>query len=156
MPGYKTHDTIGFITSVSTSVGIAATGLMPFEYVIVYGAAVAVGTIWLSPDLDTDSIAHKRWGLLWWYWWPYKVLVAHRSWLSHSGPFSATLRLVYLFWPIVILIFTLPYLHIPPYELELWLYLWWPYVFVVWIGVSVADLVHTLADNIVTGVKRWR
>ena len=38
-----------------------------------------VGGLWLSPDLDVQSRALKRWGLLAWIWWPYRRLVPHLS-----------------------------------------------------------------------------
>ena len=31
----------------------------------------------ISPDLDTHSIAIKRWGILQRLWWPYQKLIPH-------------------------------------------------------------------------------
>lgn len=154
MPGYKTHDTIGVITAVVTS-GIA-TVISEVDIIktAVYAITVVIATIWLSPDLDTDSMAYTRWGILRWYWYPYKKLVEHRSWLSHSGPLSGTLRLFYLFWPTLLVILWLPYSGFRVWELELWLLTWGPYIVIIWFGVVIADTVHTAADYISTGTKR--
>ncbi|MEB3322349.1 MAG: metal-binding protein [Synechococcaceae cyanobacterium] len=65
------------------------------------GAAVAtagflLGGLWLSPDLDTRSNAVRRWGPLGSLWWPYRRLLRHRSFLSHSPVFGTAGRLAYL------------------------------------------------------------
>ena len=43
-----------------------------------------LGGLWLSPDLDTRSLATYRWGPLAPLWWPYRRCLSHRSALSHS------------------------------------------------------------------------
>ena len=63
---------------------------------LISGAAFLTGGLWLSPDLDTNSIAIKRWGILQGLWWPYQKVIPHRSIFSH-GPFIGTvLRVIYL------------------------------------------------------------
>ena len=52
---------------------------------LIGGFAFAIGGLWLSPDLDTQSRALKRWGILKTLWWPYRKLIPHRSVFSH-GP----------------------------------------------------------------------
>lgn len=156
MPGYKTHDKIGIATAITTAIPVIYTRLLTIPEVILYVAAVIISTIWLSPDLDTDSKSHSRWGLLRWYWYPYKKIVAHRSWLSHSGPLSATLRLFYLFAPVLFSLLFLPYSGLTPYEVEIFLLTYGKIFAILWLGVVVADTAHTMADYIVTGVKRGR
>jgi uncharacterized metal-binding protein len=104
MPNHKTHDTIGFITApivaggaalVATQVGhnpIAAAGAM--------GVCHVAATWFLSPDLDLDSAIDDRWGPLAWVWTPYRVVVSHRSWVSHSLV-GGLLRLVYIVIPVL-------------------------------------------------------
>jgi uncharacterized metal-binding protein len=94
MPGYRTHDTIGLIAAGGGSAfafhvtkDIPTTGL--------FFLAVVFGTLFFSPDLDLKSKISSRWGPLQFIWYPYRKLVPHRSWLSHSGV-SAAIRVIYL------------------------------------------------------------
>jgi len=54
------------------------------------------GGLWLSPDLDTNSRPSRRWGPLAWLWTPYRKLVRHRGWLSHTPILGSACRLFYL------------------------------------------------------------
>ena len=66
---------------------------------LIASIAFVFGGLWLSPDLDTCSIASHRWGHLAWIWWPYRRLIPHRSLWSH-GPLlgTATRLLLLLTW----------------------------------------------------------
>ena len=128
MPGHKTHDTIGVISVVP--VAITAFYLQRnVQEIVVLATGIIAATYFLSPDLDLNSRIYRRWGLLRWIWFPYQKLIPHRSWLSHSGPISATLRLAYLY------LFLLPF-HIPLH----------PLLLIVWISAMIADTIHVLAD----------
>ncbi|MDP6193516.1 MAG: metal-binding protein [Prochlorococcus sp.] len=63
---------------------------------LIGGFAFAIGGLWLSPDLDTQSRALKRWGILKTLWWPYRKLIPHRSVFSHGPLIGTALRLAYL------------------------------------------------------------
>ena len=54
------------------------------------------GGLWLSPDLDTNSRPSRRWGPLASLWMPYRKLVRHRGWLSHTPILGSACRLCYL------------------------------------------------------------
>ena len=54
------------------------------------------GGLWLSPDLDTRSLALRRWGALQWLWWPYRTVLPHRSFWSHGPVIGTLLRLLLL------------------------------------------------------------
>ena len=58
-------------------------------------AAYLFSGFWLSDDLDTHSLAYKRWGWLRWLWWPYQKAVPHRSWISHGIGFGPIFRVAY-------------------------------------------------------------
>jgi len=74
---------------------------------LISGAAFLVGGLWLSPDLDTKSIALRRWGIFQSLWWPYRKLISHRSILSHS-PFVGTgVRISYLLTVSCLILFLL-------------------------------------------------
>ena len=70
---------------------------------VIAAAGFLFGGLWLSPDLDTRSNALKRWGPLGGLWWPYRLLIPHRSVWSH-GPLlgTATRLLLLLSWCLLI------------------------------------------------------
>ena len=61
------------------------------------GIAFAIGGLWLSPDLDTESKPLKRWGIFKIIWFPYRKLIKHRSFISHSPIIGTLIRLIYLY-----------------------------------------------------------
>ncbi len=72
---------------------------------LISGAAFLTGGLFLSPDLDTYSVALKRWGVLRALWWQYQKIIPHRSILSH-GPFlGTTLRVCYLLTLLLLILF---------------------------------------------------
>ena len=86
---------------------------------IVGGTAFLLGGYFLSPDLDTNSNAFKRWGLIKLIWLPYKKVFKHRSFFSH-GPFiGTTIRLLYLLGVISFFLFA-----INSFEIALILRIW--------------------------------
>lgn len=137
MPNYKTHDVVG--TASVMPISIAS---IYFGYTIQDTATLAIGiilgTYFLSPDLDLHSRIYRRWGILRWIWIPYQKLIPHRSWLSHSGPISATLRLAYLS------LFLLPLFYYLHYNLH-----FTQFYGILWIALVIADSIHVLADMVV-------
>jgi len=71
--------------------------VLDVESGLISGAAFLFGGLWLSPDLDTKSIALRRWGVFKGLWWPYQKVISHRSILSHSPFIGTALRVGYLF-----------------------------------------------------------
>lgn len=125
MPSATVHDKIGDICAV----GIAALSLpfIPLQDAIALGIVISLSTKYLSPDLDLASKSYYRWKWLRFYWLPYQKIAKHRSFLSHSAFISGSIRFVYAFW------WLLPIM--PEY-----------YIFIVWLGVCLADLIHCIAD----------
>jgi uncharacterized metal-binding protein len=129
------------------------------------GAAVTtashlVCSWWLSPDLDIDSAIDDRWGPLGIVWAPYRWLIPHRSWLSHSGV-SALLRLLYLVL-IASAVLVLVDLVVPGALAQgrtwgLWVVAWAqsePMLVAQLLGGAVfADLLHVAADLVLTHSK---
>lgn len=99
MPSGKTHDKLTVITAaLAVPAWYALSPAKDAQAV----AGLAVGLtaylfsgFWLSDDLDTHSLAYKRWGALRWLWWPYQRLVPHRSWVSHGIGFGPLFRVAY-------------------------------------------------------------
>ena len=112
----------------------------------------AIGGLWISPDLDTHSLALKRWGILQWIWGPYRKIISHRSILSH-GPFIGTaLRLCYLlFWGslIVLIINQIGGTSISPAALSLiYLIKLYPQAFLILIfSIEASAWLHLIQDG---------
>lgn len=144
MPGYKTHDKIGLAAVIpvsATSVYIGAS----FYDTAVLAIGIIAGTFFLSPDLDLHSRIYRRWGILRWIWIPYQKVIHHRSWVSHSGPISATLRILYLYlWFLPLFLYM--NISLPIYNLQ-----FIHFCVMLWIAVMIADTVHVLADLFLKG-----
>ncbi|WP_320673677.1 metal-binding protein [Prochlorococcus sp. MIT 1341] len=94
MASGKNHDRATKLLSLPFGVAVGIT--LGLENGLIGGISFLVGGLWLSPDLDTNSNALKRWGFLKGIWIPYKKLICHRSLLSHGPVIGTTIRLLYL------------------------------------------------------------
>jgi uncharacterized metal-binding protein len=140
MPGYKTHDRIGYVSTVPISIASIYNGYA-IQDTVILAIGIIVSTYYLSPDLDLNSRVFNRWGLLRWIWIPYKRVIHHRSWLSHSGPISATLRLVYLIAWITPIFY---WFSVDYNDLQ------FQSVYVIlWLSAVIADSLHVLADLLI-------
>jgi uncharacterized metal-binding protein len=141
MPNHKTHDRAALIATpiVFIVIGVAYS----YVYAILVTVSFLFGNFYLSPDLDTRSIMVKRWGFLYWVWKPYVDVIPHRSFWSHSGFISAGIRVLYLFGILTPLLIYLPTIPLV-------------YIFILFIGVSLADILHVSLDVISTGYKKVR
>lgn len=141
MPNHKTHERVGLITTIP----IAATALylgLNGQSTTVLVIGIVFSTYYLSPDLDHDvgAASYRRWGLLRFIWYPYKQLIPHRSWLSHSGPISATLRIGYIY--LILLPFILYFsISAPIDNLQFRIF-----CAILWLSVVIADSIHVLLD----------
>lgn len=97
MPGGRDHNIINFFVLISTLSSLYVLSemyedlilkeYMDLKIVLIFSLSYLFGTFFLSPDLDIDSSAYERWGLLKVLWWPYKILFKHRG-LSHHPVFG--------------------------------------------------------------------
>lgn len=86
--------------------GIFAAGIVSLETTVLLAAVgCAVGTVWLSPDLDLPhSLPTQRLGALKHLFRPYRDWCGkHRSPLSHSPIFSSLFRVLYCGWPFLLI-----------------------------------------------------
>lgn len=142
MPNYKTHDKVAYITS-PLWIG-SCFFLLPVDQLCILAAGYFIGNHWLSPDLDIASIMNRRWSLLRIIWYPYRRIIHHRSFYSHSGPLSAALRILYLSMWICI-----PALLLVPVNIFITAILaYLPYIAAFYYGVAISDTVHTVLDHI--------
>lgn len=101
MPAGKTHDrvTVWLTPWVALAAMIATTH---WGYTaLVVGGFIFAGLMF-GPDLDIRSVQSKRWGWFGWIWRPYRRSLRHRSWLSHGFLAGTTVRLIYLFFWILL------------------------------------------------------
>lgn len=103
MPSGRQHDMITVATGVALTPVVFYTGLSlgltPHDSMgaaAAWGGAHLAGGMLLSPDLDNETIALKRWGVLGFIWAPYRRLIPHRSWVSHGLIIGGLIRVVYL------------------------------------------------------------
>lgn len=149
MPGYKTHDMIAYITVVPITTLLSYTLSLPMDQTIVFSGLYIVASYYLSPDLDTCSIMKQRWNGLYWFWIPYRTMIKHRSFLSHSGPVSACIRIAYMMLPLFLLEFLM--------NISLFSMAFQSHVFLLFcLSVILSDTVHTLTDYIGSFYARKR
>ncbi len=109
MTSGKNHDKATKLLSIPFGLFVGV--LFDFKSGFIGSIAFLIGGLWLSPDLDTTSIALRRWGIFKWFWWAYRKLIPHRSFFSHGPIIGTILRVAY-----VIFIISLLLLLIEPFD----------------------------------------
>ena len=97
MPNGRTHDFITLATGVAmmpAALNLALPDMNTTNAFVLVGAHVSSGLMF-SPDLDLLSTPYRRWRALRWVWLPYRRMVPHRSWISHSLVLGPLLRVAY-------------------------------------------------------------
>lgn len=132
-------------TAEKVAIALSASAI-PVGYYTNEAAALAImaGAVcgWLmTPDLDIPHRTHEEsrmWrlspilGVIWQtYWKPYALLIPHRHWLSHAPGVGTAIRMLYIGWPLPLLV---------P-SIDWWLVL---SAFVAW---SIQDVAHLAADG---------
>ena len=97
----RRHDQSIWILSLP--LGITVGLLLGIKAALIATASCWAGGLLLSPDLDTHSNALRRWGVLGFLWWPYRLLIPHRSLWSHGPLLGTSARLaVLLTWCLIV------------------------------------------------------
>jgi len=169
MPSGIVHDRITWITALAAVPAWwqLSASHDPAPFILTTGAYLFSG-LWLSDDLDTKSVAYRRWGPLRVLWLPYQKLVPHRSWISHGIGVGPLLRVVYFALAagvaLTLVFRLLAHEGIPVRRYDLtdsilshgtawtlthpstsvWLLL----------GLVLGGVTHSLADMVVSGIKR--
>jgi len=112
MASGKVHNKVTVAITPIVMIGVFALAKRP-EYAILSGIGCLSG-IMLTPDLDQENLNTIEWalvkktlglGFLWiMYWFPYALVLKHRSFWSHFPIIGTAIRFVYQFWMIPILI----------------------------------------------------
>ncbi len=169
MPSGKIHDKITVVTAVaSVPVWWLEDPTRNVAGFVIGLIAYLFSGFWLSDDLDTNSIAYKRWGALRWLWWPYQKLVPHRSWVSHGIAFGPLFRVAYfivMLWATMrVVLWLLIQAHVPINRDAVLGGFWgfttdWTLAHPSWllcavIGLVLGGLAHSVADAVVSWAKR--
>jgi uncharacterized metal-binding protein len=96
MPSGKVHDRITVATAALSLPAFAL--LFPHQAPAAFAAGVVgyvFGGLWMSDDLDTHSVAYRRWGPFRFLWYPYQKMVPHRHWISHGIGVGPLIRVLY-------------------------------------------------------------
>ncbi len=105
MPSGRVHDAITVLTAAAAVPAIARMYPAPDWTSVGIGiGAYLFSGLALSPDLDVNSRAYRRWGMFRFFWFPYQILVPHRHWLSHSWLIGPLLRALYFFFMLYLLL----------------------------------------------------
>lgn len=163
MPSGKTHDKIAFISVIPIYfVGVNLLNY-PFKLAIIYCVSCFLSQVILSPDLDIKSVQHKRWGILKWLWFPYRVIFKHRSKYSHGIFTGSFFRIIYLISVFSFLYFLLCFLieynyglNVAPFFIKTFKSVFFKdliYYMPVIIGITTGTLIHTITDKIFSFFK---
>lgn len=153
MPSGKTHTKINLLSLPIVLFMLISYGLTTFDFLLAFAIGFLIGTFFLTPDLDIHSSAYKKWGLLRIFWYPYQVIMPHRSPLTHTIVIGDIIRLLYM-----LLVFSpfLYVLNITVLEGELLQMAKEHEVAIVTfvMGVVAASTLHIVADHVSTGRKK--
>lgn len=140
MPGYNAHRLFNYAIFIV----IAA---LTFQYInpkqlMTLGIGFYIGTDFLTPDLDTESRALKRWGRLKIFFLPYKWIFTHRH-SSHNPVVGAVVRILYI--SLIMLVFYLVLFKSFPSGTVFFS----AYIILFLIGIIIANALHILLDTLV-------
>ena len=97
LPNAPTHDLINVATAVGANLAYFRIGAHPEPAIAVaFTVTFLFAGFACAGDLDLDSSEYRRWGPLRFIWWPYRVIVPHRSWISHGLIMGGLIRALYL------------------------------------------------------------
>lgn len=154
MPDSKTHDAINIGIMLTILAGLSflairdihplAAKYLDIYTILLFSFSYLFGTFFLSPDLDIESTPYKRWGLLRFFWWPYKVIFKHRG-FSHNpilGPLSIVANLAIIVALLLLLVGV--DLHTIPLK----------FILVAILGMVLSMEIHIASDFLVSKIRR--
>ena len=143
MPAYNIHRLFNYSVFFVIVFFLYAKNVFYFGpwHFIAIASGFYIGTEFVTPDLDTDSAAHKRWGRLRILMLPYKWAFRHRQ-SSHNIVYGAIVRLFY----IVSLIFGIYYLVFRSFPQGLSIS--FVHVMVFSAGIIIANALHVILDSV--------
>lgn len=142
MPGYNTHRLFNYTVLLLIVSLFYVKNIFFFDLmeVLLLAAGFYAGTEFITPDLDIESKAIKRWGPLRVIWLPYKVLFKHGK-SSHNIVYGAVVRLLY----IGLIILGVYYLLFRAFPTNL-IFLPFDHVLIFFAGIIIANSLHVILD----------
>ncbi len=143
MPGYNVHRLFNYTVFIAIIVVLCVRDktFINLKMLLALGAGFYIGTDFITPDLDTDSTAIKRWGRLKIIMLPYKWMFTHRQ-SSHNIAYGAVIRILYISLLVLGLYYFL-FNSLPRENTILSVY-----VFIFLIGIIIANALHVLLDSL--------
>ncbi|VVB56167.1 Uncharacterised protein [uncultured archaeon] len=143
MPGYNKHRIFNYIVFIVVALILYFENIFSFSSGMLLAICLGfyIGTEFVTPDLDVDSAAYKRWGRLKILMLPYKWLFKHRQ-SSHNIFYGAIVRILYI--SVIILGFYYLIFKSLPQEFTFS----YVYVIVFLIGIIIANALHVILDKI--------
>ncbi len=138
MPGYNVHRLFNYTVFIGISLLLYVWNI-DLKQFLALSAGYYIGTEFITPDMDTDSAAINKWGMLRVLWLPYKWLFRHGQ-SSHNIVYGAAVRILYL----SIIILSVYYFLFKSLPLETIISS--AYVFIFLIGVIIANGLHVILD----------
>ena len=157
MPMGATHRRINTAVSIPLAATTLVMGWQPLHTgVLLIGYTFA--TFFMNPDLDINSVGYQSWGWLRFIWWPYQKVLGHRCWVSHFPVVSTILRIIYLLWFPILLLFLLSATAraaVVHNDLPAWLLTVAPFLLIFTMGMILSDSLHAILDVGSTDLKRF-
>ncbi|MFZ3168339.1 MAG: DUF2227 family putative metal-binding protein [Candidatus Methanoperedens sp.] len=143
MPGYNKHRIFNYIVFIVIALILYFENIFSFSpgMLLAIFLGFYIGTEFVTPDLDVDSAAYKRWGRLKILMLPYKWLFKHRQ-SSHNIFYGAIVRILYI--SVIILGFYYLIFKSLPQEFTFS----YVYVIIFLIGIIIANALHVILDKI--------
>lgn len=140
MPGYNVHRVFNYtvIIAITALLYIWNTPLINKQF-LVFIAGYYAGTDFITPDLDIESTAIKRWGKLKILWLPYKWIFKHGQ-SSHNIVYGAIVRVLYI-GTIILGIYYILFKALPS-ETEIS----FVFIFIFLAGIIIANALHVILD----------
>lgn len=148
MPNYETHCIFNWVLLVVLAAIASQYYDVDFRY-LVFGIGYIIGTVYITPDLDTNSSVYNP------LWYFYKLLFTHRG-LSHNIFVGFITRLIYLGLVLYGIWYGLNYFfHVPSNIIEAAKLLYDQDTAILLVeGLAVANGLHVVIDVISTTLKR--
>lgn len=143
MPGYNKHRIFNYIVFIAIALILYYENIFSFSpgMLLAIFLGFYIGTEFVTPDLDIDSTAYKRWGRLKILMLPYKWLFKHRQ-SSHNIFYGAIVRILYI--GIIIMGFYYLIFKSLPQEFTFS----YVYVIIFLAGIILANALHVILDKI--------
>ncbi|MCP8967698.1 metal-binding protein [Ectobacillus ponti] len=153
MPSGKTHTRLNLAALPVLGFVLITYKVTDWSLLLPSAAGFLLGTYLLNPDLDTVSAAYRNWGPLRFIWYPYRSMLPHRSFLTHTILLGDMIRVVYAAIALSPLLYLLNCTVLGG-QLPVWVQTHRPFLAAGFAGIVAASALHIWADRLNTKRKR--